>query len=129
MTTADRTSNVTIWHNPACATSRKVLAAIRGAGVEPVVVEYLRDPPSRDEIRAACRRMNIKVRDLLRRKAPAYARLELDTPQLSEGDLLDAIVEEPELIERPVVLAPGGARLCRPPELVSEIVPGAVIRG
>jgi arsenate reductase len=119
---------VTIWHNPACGTSRKVLAAIRAAGVEPVVVEYLKTPPSAAEIREACARMGISPRSLLRRKAPEFAILELDDPGLSAKVAIEAMLKAPGLIERPVVLAPGGARLCRPPELVAEIVPGAVVK-
>ena len=124
----EATQTVTIWHNPACGTSRKVLAAIRAAGVEPVVVEYLKTPPSAAEIREACARMGISHRSLLRRKAPEFAIQELDDPGLPAKVAVEAMVKTPALIERPVVLAPGGARLCRPPELVAEIVPGAVVK-
>lgn len=128
MSAAATPDAVTIWHNPACGTSRKVLAAIRAAGVEPVVVEYLKTPPSAAEIREACARMGISPRSLLRRKAPEFAILELDDPGLSTKVAIEAMLKAPGLIERPVVLAPGGARLCRPPELVAEIVPGAVVK-
>ncbi|UPG72457.1 arsenate reductase (glutaredoxin) [Roseomonas gilardii subsp. gilardii] len=125
----DADEGVTIWHNPACGTSRKVLAAIRAAGIEPRVVEYLKTPPSAEEIRDACARMDIAPRNLLRRKAPEFAVMELDQPGLSSRAAIEAMVKAPALIERPVVLAPGGARLCRPAELVAEIVPGAVVKG
>ena len=105
-----------------------MLAAIRAAGVEPVVVEYLKTPPSAAEIREACARMGISPRSLLRRKAPEFAIQELDDPGLPAKVAVEAMVKTPALIERPVVLAPGGARLCRPPELVAEIVPGAVVK-
>ena len=121
-------SDITIYHNPDCGTSRNVLALIRNTGEEPTVVEYLKTPPSAAEIRGACARMGISPRSLLRRKAPEFAILELDDPGLSAKVAIEAMLKAPGLIERPVVLAPGGARLCRPPELVAEIVPGAVVK-
>lgn len=117
-------SGITIWHNPACSTSRKVLGMIRETGAEPRIVEYLKTPPGRDELVAAARAMGVPVRGLLRKKAPAYEELGLGDESLSEAALLDAIGAHPVLIERPVVLAPGGVRLCRPVERLWEVVKG-----
>jgi arsenate reductase len=116
-------SNVTIWHNPACGTSRNVLALIRASGAEPEVVEYLRTPPSRDAIAAAARRIGIPLRALLREKGTPFAELGLGDPSLSDAALLDAMVAHPILINRPVVFTPRGARLCRPSETVLDILP------
>jgi arsenate reductase len=115
---------VTIYHNPACGTSRKVLGLIRDSGVEPKVVEYLKTPPSRDELAGLIRRMRVPVRDVLRRKGTPYDELGLDDPALSDDQLLDAMMAHPILINRPVVVTPLGVRLCRPPETVLDILPG-----
>jgi arsenate reductase len=114
--------NVTIYHNPACGTSRNTLAMIRATGTEPVIIEYLKTPPSRDELRALVQRMGIPLRDLLRQKGTPYAELGLADPSLSDDALLDAIEAHPILINRPIVVTAKGARLCRPSELVLELL-------
>jgi arsenate reductase len=115
--------DVVIYHNPACGTSRNTLALIRQAGIEPHVIEYLKTPPSRDLLRSLLARMDLPVRALLRRKDTPYDDLGLDNPALSDDDLLDAILRQPILMERPVVATPLGVRLCRPSETVLEILP------
>jgi len=114
---------VTIWHNPACGTSRNTLELIRNSGEEPVVVEYLRMPPSRDELAAAIRAAGLSVREALRRKGTPYDDLGLDDPALSDDVLLDAMLAHPILINRPFVFTEKGVRLCRPSELVLDILP------
>jgi arsenate reductase (glutaredoxin) len=106
---------VTIWHNPKCATSRKVLEMIRAAGVTPEVVDYVKAPPSAATLEAALEAMAMKPRALLRRKGTPYDELRLDDPTLSDAALIAAMHAHPILIERPVVQAPKGTRLCRPP--------------
>ncbi len=114
---------VTIWHNPACGTSRNTLGLIRNSGDEPVVVEYLRTPPGRDELAAAIRAAGLSVRGALRRKGTPYGELGLDDPALSDDALLDAMLAHPILIDRPFVFTEKGVRLCRPSELVLDILP------
>jgi arsenate reductase len=114
---------VTIYHNPACTTSRKVLGMIRDAGVEPLVVEYLKTPPSRTELLDLLRNMEMTPRQLLRRRGTPYDTLGLDDKAKTDDELIDAILEHPVLMERPVVAGPRGVRLCRPPERVHEVVP------
>lgn len=116
-------SDITIWHNPACGTSRNVLGMIRNSGVEPRIVEYLKTPPSGAELRDAAARMGIPLRALLREKGTPYAELGLDNPALSDADLLAAIAAHPILINRPVVFTPLGVRLCRPSEQVLDLLP------
>ncbi len=116
-------SEVTIYHNPACGTSRKVLGMIREAGIAPRVVEYLKTPPGREELAGLIRRMGVPVRAVLRRRDTPYEALGLDAPGLGEERLLDAMMDHPILIERPIVVTPLGVRLCRPPETVREILP------
>lgn len=111
-----------IYHNPNCGTSRKVLAALREAGLEPRVIEYLKTPPSRDELKALLAKMGIGVRQLLRRKAPQFDELRLDDPAKTDEQLIDAIMAHPILIERPVVVTAKGARLCRPAEEVAALL-------
>ena len=113
---------VTIWHNPKCATSRKVLASIRAKGIEPKVVEYLKQPPSAAEIRAVLKEMGIRPRDLLRRRGTPYDELGLDKPKWTDSELIAAMAKHPILIERPVVRTRKGTRLGRPPERVKEIL-------
>jgi arsenate reductase len=115
-------SEVVIYHNPACATSRKVLGMIRGAGIEPRVVEYLKTPPSREELLDLLRRMEMTPRQLLRRRGTPYGELGLDDPARSDEVLIDAILAHPILMERPVVVGPRGVRLCRPPERVQDVL-------
>lgn len=114
---------ITIYHNPACGTSRNVLALIRSSGKEPRIVEYLKAPPSRDELEGLIGRMGIAVRDLLRRKGTPYDELNLDDPSLTNDQLIDSMILHPILINRPIVVTPQGAKLCRPSELVLDILP------
>lgn len=114
---------VTIYHNPACGTSRNVLGLIRNSGEEPRIVEYLKTPPSREEVADLVRRMGVRVRDLLRRKGTPYDALGLDDPALTNDQLLDAMMTHPILINRPIVVTPLGVRLCRPSEAVLDILP------
>jgi len=118
------TPDVIIYHNPACGTSRNTLAMIREAGIEPRIVEYLKAPPERDELAEIIQKSGFTVREAIREKSPAYAELKLDNPKLSADKLLDAMVANPELINRPFVVTPQGMRLCRPAERVKEILPG-----
>ncbi|WP_425106404.1 arsenate reductase (glutaredoxin) [Ancylobacter sp.] len=115
-------SAVTIYHNPACGTSRNVLGLIRNAGLEPVVIEYLKTPPSREELVSLIARMGIRVRDLLREKGTPYAELGLGDPTLGDDALLDAMMAHPILINRPIVVTPRGVKLCRPSEAVLDLL-------
>jgi len=117
-------TEVTIYHNPKCGTSRNVLGLIRDSGIEPRVVEYLKTPPTRAELADLIRRMGVPVRDVLRQKGTPYAELGLDDPALTDEQLLDAMMEHPILINRPIVATPLGVKLCRPPETVLDILPG-----
>lgn len=112
----------TIYHNPACGTSRNTLAMIRQSGEEPVVIEYLKTPPSRAQLTALAAAIGIPVRGLLREKGTPYAELGLDDPSLTDNQLLDAMLAHPILINRPIVITEKGARLCRPSEIVLEIL-------
>jgi len=112
-----------IYHNPACATSRNVLALIRHAGVEPEVVEYLRTPPDRERLVELIAAAGLQVRDALRQKGTPYAELGLDDPALADAQLLDAMLAHPILINRPFVQTVLGVRLARPSETVLEILP------
>ncbi|MEN9475420.1 MAG: hypothetical protein RIS48_2142 [Pseudomonadota bacterium] len=116
-------SQITIYHNPGCGTSRNTLALIRNSGVEPNVVEYLKTPPSRDELKVLLLRLGMTVRDLLRQKGTPYEALDLGNPKWSDEQLLDFIGEHPVLIQRPIVVTPLGVRLCRPSEAVLDILP------
>jgi arsenate reductase len=113
---------VVIWHNPKCATSRKVLDMIRAAGVAPVIVDYVKTPPKAAEIRAVLKETGLKPRDLLRRRGTPYDDLGLDDRRLTDAALIAAMAEHPILIERPVVRSRKGTRLCRPPEAVKAIL-------
>ncbi|MCW0181599.1 MAG: arsenate reductase (glutaredoxin) [Zavarzinia sp.] len=115
--------DVVIYHNPACGTSRNTLALIRHCGVEPHVIEYLKTPPSRAMIRALARRCGLPLRDLLRRKGTPFDELGLDNPALADEALLDAVEAHPLLLNRPIVVTPLGTRLCRPSELVLDLLP------
>jgi len=112
----------TIYHNPKCGTSRKVLGMIRDAGQEPTIVEYLKEPPDRDTLKDLLGRMGITPRQLLRRKGTPFDELGLGDPNWSDEELVGFMAEHPILIERPVVVTDKGARLCRPPERVHEIL-------
>ncbi len=113
---------VTIYHNPACGTSRNVLALIRNSGEKPQVIEYLKTPPSRDELAELIGRMGISVRDLLRRKGTPYDALGLDNPALTDDALIDAMMAHPILINRPIVVTPDAVKLCRPSETVLDML-------
>ncbi|MQW88438.1 arsenate reductase (glutaredoxin) [Sinorhizobium saheli] len=115
--------NVTIYHNPTCGTSRNTLAMIRNAGIEPRVVEYLKTPPSRDELKAMIAAAGLTLREAVREKGTPFEELGLGDPALGEEELLDAMIEHPILINRPFVVTPLGARLCRPSEVVLDILP------
>ena len=115
--------DVVIYHNPACGTSRNTLALLRDVGIEPRVVEYLKAPPSRQEIAGLAERMGGEVRDLLRERGTPYAELGLGDPALTDDQLLDAIQAHPILLHRPIVSSPLGARLCRPVDTVLELLP------
>ncbi len=117
-------TEVTIYHNPACGTSRNVLGLIRNSGVVPRVVEYLKTPPARGELAGLIRRMDIPVREVLRRKGTPFDELGLDDPALTDDRLLDAMMAHPILINRPIVVTPLGVKLCRPSEAVLDILPG-----
>jgi arsenate reductase (glutaredoxin) len=117
-------SEVVIYHNPSCTTSRKVLGMIRDAGVEPRVIEYLKTPPSRAELLDLLHRMGLTPRQVLRRRGTPYDELGFADPARSDDALIDAILAHPVLMERPVVVGPRGVRLCRPPERVHEVLPG-----
>lgn len=121
-------SDYTIYHNPSCGTSRNVLALMRHCGVEPRVIEYLKTPPSRDELRGLLAAMNLSVREILRERGTPYAELGLDQPHWSDGQLLDFIEAHPILMNRPIVVAPQGTRLCRPSELVLDLLPQPPMR-
>ena len=118
---------VTIYHNPNCGTSRNVLAMIRQSGEEPVVIEYLKNPPSRERLKALIQAMGIPVRALLREKGTPYAKLGLGDPKWSDDQLLDFMMAHPILINRPIVVTPKGVKLCRPSETVLDILPNANI--
>jgi len=119
---------VTIFHNPSCGTSRNTLALIRQAGIEPEVVEYLKTPPTTEEIRALLGEMGVGVRDLLREKGTPYGELGLADPKWTEEQLLDFIQQHPILMNRPIVRTPLGTRLCRPSEVVLELLPAELVR-
>lgn len=116
-------SLITIYHNPACGTSRNTLAMIRNSGVEPEVIEYLKTPPSEARLAELVAAMGIPVRELLRRKGTPYDELGLDDPKWTDRQLLELMVQHPILINRPIVVTPLGTRLCRPSELVLDILP------
>ena len=113
---------ITIYHNPACGTSRNTLALIRNSGVEPQIVEYLKTPPSRDEVKALLHLMHMTPRELLREKGTPFQELGLGDPAKSDDELLDAMMAHPILINRPIVVTPLGAKLCRPSEVVLDIL-------
>jgi arsenate reductase (glutaredoxin) len=114
---------VTIYHNPACGTSRNTLALIRNAGVEPTVIEYLKTPPDRATLERLIGQMGITPRELLREKGTPYADLGLAAPHWTDAQLIDQMLAHPILINRPIVETPWGARLCRPSEAVLNILP------
>jgi arsenate reductase len=114
---------ITIFHNPACGTSRNVLAMIRNSGVEPMVVEYLKTPPGRVKLVELVAAMGVPVRDVLRQKGTPYDALKLGDPKWTDDQLIDFMVAHPILMNRPIVVTPLGTRLCRPSEAVLDILP------
>jgi arsenate reductase (glutaredoxin) len=124
MSTPDPSStDVIIYHNPECGTSRNTLALIRNAGVEPHVIEYLKTPPNRGLLLRLVQRMAVPLRAILREKGTPFAELRLDRPELSADEILDAIAVHPILINRPIVVTPWSVKLCRPSEVVLDILP------
>ena len=117
--------SVTIYHNPACGTSRNTLALIRNAGIEPAVIEYLKTPPDRATLESLIARMRIRPRELLREKGTPYAELGLGSDHWTEAQLIDQMLAHPILINRPIVVTPRGVKLCRPSETVLDILPVA----
>lgn len=116
-------SAITIYHNPECGTSRNTLALIRNSGVEPTVIHYLETPPSRDQLVALIAAMCMPVRDLLRKNVPPYEALDLAEDSFSDDELIDAMLAHPILINRPIVVTLLGTKLCRPSEVVLDILP------
>ncbi|MBL0561211.1 arsenate reductase (glutaredoxin) [Aeromonas hydrophila] len=116
-------AQITIYHNPACGTSRNTLALIRNSGVEPTVIHYLETPPSRETLLALIAAMGMPARDLLRQNVPPNEALGLAENKLSDDELVDAMLAHPILINRPIVVTPLGTKLCRPSELVLDILP------
>jgi len=116
------TASITVFHNPSCGTSRNVLALIREAGVEPQVIDYLKTPYTREQLAGLLQAMGLRPREVLRTKGDLYTELGLADPGLSDTQLLDAMVENPVLVERPIVVSPKGTRLCRPKERVLELI-------
>jgi len=117
--------NVKIYHNPACGTSRNTLAMIRNAGIEPEVVLYLENPPTRAELEGLIAASGLSVREVLRRQGTPYEALGLDDPKYSDAELIDFMLAHPILINRPFVVSAQGTRLCRPSELVLDLLPAA----
>ncbi len=115
--------SITIYHSPGCGTSRNTLAMIRNTGVEPDIIEYVNNPPAREVLEELIAKAGLSVREAIREKGTPYAELGLDDPALSDSHLLDAMMTHPILINRPFVVTPIGVRLCRPSELVLDILP------
>ncbi|WP_332304603.1 arsenate reductase (glutaredoxin) [Rhizobium sp. GR12] len=115
--------DITIYHNPSCGTSRNTLALIRAAGIEPTVIEYLQEPPTREQLARMISDAGLTVREAIREKGTPYAELSLDKPDLTDEQLLDAMIGTPILINRPFVVTPLGTRLARPSEAVLDILP------
>ena len=123
MQSASEPIDVIIYHNPECGTSRNTLGLIRNAGIEPHVIEYLKTPPSRALLKSLIERMGASTRDVVRVKGTPYHVLKLDDPSVTEDQLLDAMMAHPILINRPIVLSPRGVKLCRPSEVVLDLLP------
>ncbi|MGV7240277.1 arsenate reductase (glutaredoxin) [Caballeronia sp. M23-90] len=119
---------VTIYHNPECGTSRNTLAMIRNADIEPTVIEYLKTPPSREILTKLIEESGLSVREAIRQKGTPYADLGLDNPVLNDEQLIDAMLDHPILINRPFVVTPIGVRLCRPSEVLLDILPEALTK-
>jgi len=125
MTDGDGSIDIIIYHNPACGTSRNTLGLIRNAGLEPHVIEYLKTPPNRALLISLIKRMGVSARSVLREKGTPFAELGLGDPSLSDDQLLDAMMQHPILINRPIVVSSLGVKLCRPSEVVLELLPAA----
>lgn len=123
MQAEDALVTITVYHNPNCGTSRNVVAMIRNSGAEPTIIEYLKTPPSREELVDLIRRAGITPRQLLRRKGTPYDELGLDDPTIADDTLIDLMIEHPILINRPIVVTPTDVKLCRPSEAVLDILP------
>lgn len=121
--------DVTIYHNPACGTSRNTLELIQHAGIEPTVIEYLQNPPSREQLSTMIADAGLTVREAIREKGTPYVELGLDNPDLTDDQLLDAMLATPILINRPFVITPMGTRLSRPSEVVLDILPADAFKG
>jgi arsenate reductase len=121
--------DVTIYHNPDCGTSRNTLGLIRHAGIEPVIIEYLKNPPGRDQLATMIGDAGLGIREAIREKGTSYAELGLGDPALTNDQLLDAMLDHPILINRPFVITPLGTRLCRPSERVLDILPADAFNG
>jgi arsenate reductase len=119
--------SIVIYHNPACGTSRNTLAMIRQSGDEPEIIQYLKTPPSREKLKELIAATGIPVRGLLREKGTPYHDLDLSNPKWSDDELIDFMIAHPILINRPIVATPKGVRLCRPSEVVLEILPNPSI--
>jgi len=120
-----QSDTVTIYHNPACGTSRNTLGLIRAAGIEPTIIEYLKTPPDRATLVGLLRRMGLRPRELLREKGTPYAELGLAADHWTDEQLIDHMLAHPILIQRPIVVTAAGAKLCRPAENVLELLPRA----
>ena len=116
-------ADITVYHNPACGTSRNTLAMIRNSGAEPEIVEYLKTPPTKARLQELLAAMSLNARALLREKGTPYAALDLGNPKWTDDELLDCMLAHPILINRPIVVTPLGVRLCRPSEQVLDILP------
>jgi len=116
-------TDITIYHNPKCGTSRNTLAMIRNSGAKPTVIEYLKTPPTREQLLALIAASGLAVREVMRSKEALFAELGLANPARSDDELIDAMIAHPILINRPIVVTPLGTRLCRPSELVLDILP------
>jgi arsenate reductase len=116
-------TDVTIYHNPGCGTSRNTLALIRNAGIEPTIIEYLKTPPDRPTLESLIARMNVRPRALLRKKGTPYVELGLGSDRWTDAELIDQMLAHPILINRPLVVTPWGVKLCRPSEAVLDILP------
>lgn len=116
-------TNITIYHNPACGTSRNTLAMIRNSGVEPIVIDYLQTPPARETLVGLITAMGVPVRDVLRQKGTPYDALNLDDAAWTDEQLIDFMVQHPILMNRPIVVTPQGTKLCRPSEVVLDMLP------
>jgi arsenate reductase len=116
-------SDITIYHNPACGTSRNTLALIRNSGAEPRVIEYLKNPPTREQLQTLIAASGLSVRDIMRSKEALFGELGLANPERSDAELIAAMLAHPILINRPIVVTPLGTRLCRPSEAVLDLLP------